>query len=381
MGRPLRQKGFDALSLGRLPGSPDDRYNTWAMRTNTGRSECRRARRRQSGAWVGAVLAGAVLIGTTQAQTPRLRTLVYEPERHDWIEEAPPPAGTAEGDLYAIRTAIKNGRHRAALSATARLVKKYGESDAVYPEALLAKAEALIGLKSYDKAHNVLQTFLSEFGGMSVTPEAMRLEFVIAEAWLGGAKRVVWGIFRVSGEDKAYEILDEISGEYPDQRIAELAIKTKADHLFRIGEHALAELEYGRMLREYPQSRYHQFAMGRTAESALASFEGVDYDEAALIEAEERYNDYRNQYRGSADNEGVGLILDSIREMRAEKDFEIGQYYEKTEHFASAVYYYRSATKSYSDTIGAAKAAARLELLGGGQPIADARPNDRGDGR
>ena len=271
--------------------------------------------------------------------------------------------------------------NRHALSATGRLIKKYGKDDAVYPEALLAQGEAHIGLKNYDKAHKVLQAFLSEFGGMSVTSEALRMEFIIAEAWLSGVKRTVWGIFRVSGEDKAYEILDEISGEYPDQRIAELAIKTKADHLFRIGEHALAELEYGRMLREYPQSRYHQFAMGRTAESALASFEGVDYDEAALVEAEERYHDYRNQYRGAAENEGVGLILDSIREMRAEKDFEIGQYYEKTEHLASAVFYYRSATTSYPDTIGAAKAAARLELVGGADSVADARSNRAGDVR
>lgn len=290
--------------------------------------------------------------------------MTYDSQKKDWVEEAPPPAGTAEGDLFAIRTTLKQGDHGKALSAVLRHVKKYGKDDGTYPQAMLIKAEALIGQEKYDKAHKVLQEFLGEFGGMSLTADALRLEFVIAEIWLSGVKRVVWGVFRVSGEDKAYEILDEISSQYPDERIAELAIKTKGDHLFRIGEHALAELEYGRLLREYPRSRYHQFAMGRTAESALASFEGVDYDEAALIEAEERYNDYRNQYRPAADAEGVGLILDSIREMRAEKDFEIGRYYEKTEHYASAVFYYRSAKNNYGETVAAAKAAARLELLG-----------------
>lgn len=318
--------------------------------------------------------------GGVHGQSERLRTLTYDSQKKDWTEEAPPPAGTAEGDLYAIRVVVKEGHHRKALSAVSRHIKKYGKDDATYPQAMLVKAEALIGIKQYDKAHKLLQEFLSEFGGMSLTSDALRMEFVIAETWLAGVKRVVWGIFRVSGEEKAYEILDEISAEYPDERIAELAIKTKGDHLFRIGEHALAELEYGRMLREYPRSRYHQFAMGRTAESALASFEGVDYDEAALIEAEERYNDYRKQYRPSADAEGVGLILDSIREMRAEKDFEIGRYYEKTEHLASAVYYYRSAKSNYGETVAASRAAARLELLGAGEPVASVSPK-QGDPR
>lgn len=340
------------------------------------------------GAWsrvlaVRWVLAGVFVGGfpvSAEEPTQRLRTLTYDSQKKDWVEEAPPPAGTSEGDLYAIRTELKEGRHRTALSAVTRHIKKYGKEDSTYPQAILVQAEALIGLKSYDKAHKLLQEFLSEFGGMSLTSDALRMEFVIAETWLGGVKRVVWGIFRVSGEEKAYEILDEISSDYPDERIAELAIKTKGDHLFRIGEHALAELEYGRLLRDYPRSRYHQFAMGRTAESALASFEGVDYDEAALIEAEERYNDYRKQYRAAADAEGVGLILDSIREMRAEKDFEVGRYYERTEHFASAVFYYRSAKNNYGETVAASRAAARLELLGTGQPVASVSPQ-QGDGR
>jgi len=187
-------------------------------------------------------------------------------------------------------------------------------------------------------------------------------------------KRKVWLIFRVSGEDVAYQILDEISSDYPDSPLAELAVKTKADHLFKIGDHALAELEYARILKDYPRSRYQQFSLGRSAESALASFAGVEYDEAALVEAEERYNDYRLRYRQQADREGVGLILDSIHEMRGEKDFLIGQYYERTDHPGSAVFYYQGVRKGFPDTIAATKATSRLELLGVLEPVAVVAP-------
>ncbi|MEK7755726.1 MAG: outer membrane protein assembly factor BamD, partial [Planctomycetota bacterium] len=307
-------------------------------------------------------------------QQPRIRTLTYEPQQKEWIEQPPPPAGTADGDLYAIKVQIHDGHYRRALSAIKRFVNKYGKEDPAYPEALIAKAEALIGLKDYDKAHVVLQAYLGEFGGMTLTAEALRLEFVIAEAYLSGVKRKVWLIFRLSGEDLAYQILDEISSDYPESPLAELAVKTKADHLFKVGEHALAELEYARVLKDYPRSRYHQFSLGRSAESALASFAGVEYDEAALVEAEERYNDYRLRYRSQADREGVGLILDSIHEMRGEKDFLIGQYYERTDHPGSAVFYYQGVRKGFPETIAATKATSRLELLGVLEPVAAVAP-------
>ena len=314
-------------------------------------------------------------------QQPRIRTLTYEPQQKEWVEQPPPPRGTPEGDLYAIKVQIHDGHYRKALAGIKRLIAKYGNADPVYPEALIAKAEALIGLKDYDKAHEVLQAYLGEFGGMTLTAEALRLEFIIAEAYLSGVKRRVWLVFRLSGEDLAYQILDEISSDYPESILGELAVKTKADHLFKVGEYALAELEYARVLKDYPRSRYHQFSLGRSAESALASFAGVEYDEAALVEAEERYNDYRLRYRPQADREGVGLILDSIHEMRAEKDYLIGQYYERTDHPGSAVFYYQGVRQGYPGTIAAAKATSRLEMLGVLEPVAAAPSGSSGGGR
>ncbi len=323
---------------------------------------------------LGTVVVLALLQTVAGAQQPRIRTLVYEPQQKQWVEQPPPPAGTAEGDLYAIKVQVHDEDYRKALTAIQRFLKKHGTSDPNYPDILIAKAEALIGLKEYDQAHKVLQAFLGEFSGMSLTAEALRLEFVIAEAYLSGAKRTVWGIFRVSGEDTAFQILDEISADHPDSPFGELAIKTKADHLFKTGDHAVAELEYARLLKNYPRSRYHQFSLGRSAESALASFGGVEYDEAALIEAQERYKDYRQQYRAAADRDGVGLILDSIREMQAEKDFSIAEYYERTDHVGSAIFYYQGVRKGFPDTIAASKASSRLELLGVLEPVATAEP-------
>jgi tetratricopeptide (TPR) repeat protein len=325
---------------------------------------------------VFAVIALIALSSAVSGQTPRLRNLTYDPQKKIWIEETLPLAGTPEGDLFCIRRFNAEERYRAALSAIKDFERCHGASDPLYPEVILAKAEALIGREEFDDAHELLQKFLDEYGGMAITVDALRLEFIIAEAYLGGVKRTVWGVFRVSAVDEGNKILDEIIADYPDTKLAELAHKAKADRLFRAGEHDLAELEYARLLRDYQQSRYQEYALRRAADSALASFAGVDYDEAALIEAQERYNDFRVRFGSAGEREQVMVILDSIRQARAEKDFRIGQYYEKTDHLSSAIFYYQLVLKEWPDTIAATKAACRLELLGAvSAPVAVTTPS------
>lgn len=325
---------------------------------------------------LSAALILAAWTSGTFADAPRLRNLTFDAQKKEWVEDAPPIAGTPEGDLFLIRRLNFEERYRTALRAVADFEKAHGKSNALYPEVMLAKAEALIGRAEFNTAHELLQKFLDEYGGMAITVDALRLEFIIAEAYLGGVKRVVWGIFRVSAVDEGYKILDEIVADYPDTKLAELAIKTKADHLFRKGDHDLAELEYARMLREYSKSRYQEYALRRAADSALASFGGVDYDEAALVEAAERYDDFRVRFGSAGEREQVNVILDSIRQTRAEKDFQIGQYYEKTDHLSSAIYYYQLVVKDWKGTIAATKATARLELLGAPMPVAATEPSE-----
>lgn len=316
-------------------------------------------------------------------QEQRIRTLKYDGKT--WTESPPAPVGTAEGDLHAIEVQIKNGDHRRALSAIKKYMKKYGGDHEFHPNMLIAKAKALIGRRDYQKAHVVLQEFLGAYSGMSLTQEALRLEFVIAENFLAGVKRKIWGVRLLSGKDLGFTILDEISTDHPEAGLAELAIKTKADRMFDAGDHALAEMEYGRLIREYPRSRYHQFALRRSADAALASFGGIEYDEAALIEAEERFDDYSRQYPAQAKSERIPLILEDIRAKRAEKEFAVARYYERTEHLSSAVMYYRSVVRNWPETIAAAKASARLDMLGAPANEPNAASPDRssvkGNGR
>jgi len=310
------------------------------------------------------IVAAAMPTSTTVAQQSRLRTLTYEKDKRSWTEVAPPMPGTSEGDLYLIRESIRDKAFGRANAQVKSFIKTHGTDDPVYPAVLVAQAEAQIGRREFVAAHETLQTFLGAYRGAAPTADAVRLEFVIAESFLGGAKRRIWGVPLLSGEDLALQILGEIAADFPEDEYAELALKTKADYLFKTGDHALAEFEYNRLIRDYPRSRYHEYALRRAAEAALASFAGVYYDEAALVEASERFEEYRAAYPGQADRDGVALVLDSVREMRADKEYLVGEYYEETGHLSSAVFYFKNVRRDWPGTVAASKATRRLELLG-----------------
>lgn len=309
----------------------------------------------------GAAVATATLVAP---QDKRSRTVVRDPGSQAWVEVVPPEPGTPEGDLHTAREHLLTGSSGAAVKAVDRWIREHGTSHALYPDALLIKSQAWIAAHKFDEAHDLLTRFLNEFDGTSYVTEALRQEFVIAEAYLGGARRKFLGMRIMPGDDVGLRILDDMTANFPNDAHAELAIKTKADYFLRRGESALAELEYTRLLNEYPQSRYHAYALRRAADCAQAVFVGPEYDEAPLIEAQSRFEEYARRYPQQAAEEGVPGIFVAIREARAEKLVKTAEYYERARHPKTAVFYYQLAVRDWPGTQADAKARRRLDVLG-----------------
>jgi tetratricopeptide (TPR) repeat protein len=299
-----------------------------------------------------------------QGREDRARQLEYDPQTGQWIESEPPVPDTPLGDLQLARRAFAREDYGRAHRRIKKWLKTYGSQDPLYPDALLFRAEVEIARREYYKAHQHLQEFRSEFGLTSLADRAAEFEFVIADVFLSGVRRKLWGMRILSGTDTALDSLDELSVAHKESLLAQQAIKTKADFYFRRGDFSLAELEYSRLVQEYPRGQYARYAQRRSADAALASFHGIEFDDAALIEAEERFRLYLAQYPGLAEQEGIGQILEQIRAQRAAKEYTIGRYYEKTKHPKAAVYYYRSTVRNWSDTIAAVQARDRLARLG-----------------
>lgn len=176
------------------------------------------------------------------------------------------------------------------------------------------------------------------------------------------------GLFRVRDREAGLKIMDDMAANYADTPLAELAQKAKADYYYARGEFDLAQDEYATFAREYPRSRYHAYALLQSARSALASFPGIKFDDSGLIEAQERYTQFLQQYPDLAQQHGVSILLDEIAARRADKTYAIASFYDRTGQPGAARYYYRVTTQRWPGTPAAAQAEGRLAALG--EPVA-----------
>ena len=286
--------------------------------------------------------------------------LRYDARTGEWVELPRLEPGTDRGDLAAARAQMAGAEYRQAHRSIKRWLKDYGGTSELYPEAILLRGQIEKARRNYYRSQEVLTELSQDYAGTAEAEEALFEILNVSEVFLSGVRRKLWGMRILSGTDLALDLLDSITVQAPKSSLAEQAVKTKADFYFNQGDFALSEFEYSRLIQMFPKSRYVRYAMRRSADAALASFAGTQFDDAPLIEAQERYRQYAQQYRGLADQDQVGLILADINEKRGLKEFEIGEYYERTDHPKAAAFYYRSTMSNWPDTIAADKAAVAL---------------------
>ncbi len=315
------------------------------------------------------LLCGAVSSSWGQAQEKYPERLTYDPKTGEWLELAPPEPGTEDGDLELARAALARAdSHKELLRARKMLqqwIKTYFDSKRV-PEALFYYADSEFQLGNFMKSYETYERLLDEVKGSELAQRALRNEMVIAEVFLSGRWRKIWaGMIRLPAYEEALDILERIAtNRAPGTPMAEQAIKVKADYHYAKGEFEDAEKEYARLGRDFPKSRYATLAMLRSAQSAYASFHGVKFDDSSLVEAEERFEQFRKKFPQAAEEENVPLLMEQIRNSRAQKEFGVGRFYERTKHPRAAAFYYRSVIKYWPDTTWAMMAQGRLEGLG-----------------
>lgn len=301
--------------------------------------------------------------------------LVYDPATDSWVVSTAPVPGTEDGDLDIARQWVAREEYKVALKIVKAWIKQYGSGATRYPEALYVQGVSQLELGEYRDAHESFQTLLNNYPGSDYAEQALSAEFRIAEQYLAGKRRkAVWGLLRIRDRDGGVKIMDDIVANYADTPLAELAQKTKADYYYARGEFDLAQDEYATFAREYPNSRYQPYALLQSAKAALASFPGVQFDDAGLVEAEERFEQFQQQYPEIARQQNVPVLLDQIAATRADKTFEIARFYDRTGKKNAARFYYRATVERWPGTPAAAQAEGRLMALGETPPQVEEMP-------
>jgi len=276
-----------------------------------------------------------------------------------WVRMAPPAEGTAAGEFSIVRRDVDNGNYKTAVKHAKRFQKRYA-GDPFSEDVCNLAGKAQMERGRYWAAYDWFEQQLVAYPQGRLADRAMASEIEIAEAFLSGRKRRAGKIFRVSARDDGLMILERIAERAPASDRAKTALLTIGDYYFDRGKWIEAAESYDHFLELFGKSPRAYEAALRAAESHYSAYEGPDFDETPLIEAEQRYKSFLTHYPHKAKELNVRDTLRKIRADRAEKQMSIARYYLRANHPKAAAEYFKIILRDFPDTPAANDAAAQL---------------------
>ena len=312
-----------------------------------------------AGPWIAEAVLFPVL-AVVQQERYRERE-VLDPDSNQWVNQ-PISSSQPGGPVDEARSHLARGEARKAKSLLKDWVKT-NRTDERYYEALFLLGEAYFERGDFYAAYEQYEQVVDNTSG-DLFHKALRREMDVARAFFAGKKRRAFKIFWFPAYDDGANILGRVWERVPGTRMGEEALKLKADYRYQNGEFAVAQQEYATIAREYPFGRFTRYAMLRSAEAASEAYEGRDFEDKGLVDAEDRYRQIKTAFPEYADRENVDERLERIRVEKSERDLSVGRWYEKTRRLSSAAWYYREVISTWPDTLAATEARSRLRAMG-----------------
>jgi outer membrane protein assembly factor BamD (BamD/ComL family) len=239
-----------------------------------------------------------------------------------------------------IKQSVSMGQTKEVKKALEQLKKDFPEIAGQDLEAFM-KAEVLFAKKKYTKAVRSYDEFMSKYPESGLYEAALDREFEIATAYLGGEKRRVLLIFRISGYDEGEKIMDKIIDRAGNTSIAEKAALAVAESYEKRKKFNEAYLRWSDISSRWPSGQIGEESLLAMARCKHAAYRGPKYDGSCLVSAKSYYENFQERYPKDAEKINAAEKIKQINEQLAYKQYETGRYYEKTGDTQQANFYYQ----------------------------------------
>jgi len=161
---------------------------------------------------------------------------------------------------------------------------------------------------------------------------------------------------------KAYE---NVRLNDPTGPLADDAVMATANAHFLKGRYEDAAFNYDLLRKEYPKSEHQVQAHVLGMKSKLLMYQGPLYDGKPLEEAGQIADQALTQFpdRLGPDRDRMVQAKNRSVEQLAERDWALGQYYDRRRYYGAARYYYQAVVKNHPQTQFARMAQARFEEI------------------
>ena len=316
-------------------------------------------------AGVSALAACASPTVVRKSETPQHKEVAgqgdyrWEP-RGGWVRPTRGKWGTPAQIRAEAREAFDAGAHADALEGYLVCLQLTPADDPAVAELKLWVGECYYYLGNYEQAlERYREVYQKHKPEGEILTKAFQRVYEIAMAYIH--KQAVCSFIGIPYDCPGHgiELLvgdDGLLTEFPNLAFADDALYEIANHYFVARQYPEALPVYGRLVREYPQSKWRGPAEYHVALSTFKQIRGVDYDEKLIIDAERKFRAYlENNPRGPQAEDAREKVRE-LMEILGEKNLRVAKYYLRESEPGAARIYLRIVLDRYSSTFAAREA-------------------------
>jgi outer membrane protein assembly factor BamD (BamD/ComL family) len=258
----------------------------------------------------------------------------------------------------------------------------------VAEEARFYAAEALYRQKKYPKAADTYNQLLTDFPSGAHREPAMKRMFDIANYWLDDTREEMrrereardgkklsfeWPTVVhfeetkpfVDERGRAVEKLEQVVYNDLQGPLADEALFLAGSVKFYERDYREADHYFSQLVQFHPNSKFAPKATELAIVAKRMSTGGPDYDARKAAESRNLIFKAQDQYPelAATKSDFLSRQLASVTMLQAQKDFEVAEFYRRTDHPGAAYFYYDIVRRRYPATPYAPKATQHMQEL------------------
>ena len=203
----------------------------------------------------------------------------------------------------------------------------------------------------YKRALKAYEKVLEKYTGTKKTEEILEREYQLGIAQMD------------TNEEAAIKVFEKIIEKHHLGPVAPDAQVKIADCYFKLGQYEEALDAYEKFLENYPKSEWVPYIQYQIPLSKVYHEKQQERNYGLLIAAREGFEEYLVSNPHGIHTEDAQRMIEEIRIVEAEREFDIGEFYLRLKKPVSAAMYFEYVKADFPDTIWAERANERLEFL------------------
>ena len=269
---------------------------------------------------------------------------------------------------------FRQGKYAEAIAKFKTAAARWPDST-IEEDALFLLAESYFFTDKYPRAEDTYARLLKKYDNTRYLDTVVARLFAIGRYWEQYYREHPEWVIKPNLFDRsrpwfdtfgnAISAYEKVRLHDPIGPLADDAVMATANAYFVKGEYENAAYHYRLLRKEYPNSQFQVPAHVLGLQAVIRVYQGEHYDGDPLQEAEEIVQQALTQFGNQLGEEKARMqqAAAAIKEMKARRDWAMGQYYEQKKYYGAARTYYQNLIDNYPHTQQAALARRRLEEI------------------